>query len=94
MQPNLRLKISKHDQLDLAMGLDNALAIVNLSKAQWLTHYIDNKIGKDHAERARWDLVWMAKQKGIVTHEWFKKQYENGVHDAHIDNLLKHYFTE
>ena len=94
MEPNLRLKISKYDQLDLALGLDNALAIANLSKAQWLAHYIENRIGKDHAQRARWDLVWMAKQRGIVAHTWFKKQYDNGMNDTHIDNLLKHYFAD
>ena len=93
MEHNPRLKISKHDQLDLAMGLDNALALSNMSKGQWMAHYVDNGIGKDPAMRARWDLVWHAKAKGIVTWAWFAKQYDAGMHDSHIDSLLRHYFA-
>lgn len=48
--------------------------------------YIDNKIGKDHAKRFRWDLFWSAAKNIPIEVKCLILDYLN---DSHIDTAMK-----
>jgi len=51
-------------------------------------HYITNKIGNDHAMRARWDLFYLL-DRTIQQNFINKVYYELNANDNHIDTALK-----
>ena len=80
------MKMTKEHYQILAKGINEVRKeIPELN----LDYYVENKIGKDHAERFRWDCLWAAKK--------FKKLPDNFVgdvlyaylNDTHIDTALR-----
>jgi hypothetical protein len=53
-------------------------------------HYIDNKIGKDHAMRHRWDMLYCTSWDDGYGAQWLVKHvYPLGMNDTHVDTALR-----
>jgi len=59
------------------------------SKGYTLDHYTKNKIGKDHAMRLRWDLLWKANDLNKNEFKDLMDQAYKIGNDTHIDTMLK-----
>jgi hypothetical protein len=58
-----------------------------------LQNYIDNKLGKDHAKRFRWDLSYAMKKFLPEPHFICDVLYEY-MNDKHLDTALKNLVKE
>lgn len=58
-----------------------------------LQYYVDNKLGKDHNKRWRWDMFWKAKFENVEgnrSSSWVcDKVYPLDMNDSHLDTALR-----
>lgn len=83
------MKIEFHDYRIL---FDAIQTVRRNNPEMTLNYYIENKLGKDHAKRWRWDLLYAAKKflpDNFVCDVLYK--YMN---DTHIDTALKNIVKE